>query len=48
MKKILIVAAVIFTSGALSLYINNKPSQSTSTSIKVIFYDYKKELGSGD
>jgi len=48
MKKIIIAAAIIFTSGVLSLYINNKPSQLTSAAIKINFYDYKKELGSGD
>jgi len=48
MKKIIIAATVIFTSGVLSLYVNNKPSQSSSAAIKITFYDYKKELGSGD
>jgi hypothetical protein len=48
MKKIIVAAAIIFTSGFLSLYINNKSSQSSSATIKVTFYDYKKELGSGD
>jgi len=48
MKKIIVAAVIIFTSGVLSLYVNNKPSQSTSATIKATFYDYKKELGSGD
>ena len=48
MKKIIVAAAVIFTSGLLSLYVNNKGIQNTPTTIKQSFYDYKKELASGD
>ena len=48
MKKIIVAAAVILTSGVLSIYINNKPLQSASAAVKINFYDYKKELGSGD
>jgi len=48
MKKIVIAAVVIFTSGILTLCVNQKNVQSTSTVIKQSFYDYKKELASGD
>jgi hypothetical protein len=48
MKKIIVAAAVVITSGVLSIYVNNKPSQQASATVKIIFYDYKKELGNGD
>jgi len=50
MKKIIVAAAAVavFTSGILSLYVNDKSVQHTPTTIKQCFYDYKKELASGD
>jgi hypothetical protein len=48
MKKLAIAAAVIFTAGILSIHLTEKTNQPTSTVIKHAFYDYKKELASGD
>jgi hypothetical protein len=48
MKKVIIAAAVIFASGILSLYVNENIVHPTSATIKHNFYDYKKELASGD
>jgi len=48
MKKIIIAVAVIFTSGILTLCVNQKSVQPTSAVIKQSFYDCKKELASGD
>jgi hypothetical protein len=48
MKKILIAAALIFTTGIVSLCINNNNVQSTSNAIQQTFFNYQKELASGD
>ena len=50
MKKIIVAAAtaIVFTTGILSLYVNDKSVQNTPATIKQCFYDYKKELASGD
>jgi len=48
MKKILIVAAVIFTSGIISLHLNEKSSHHAAANTKQTFYDYRKELASAD
>jgi len=48
MKKILIAAAVIFTTGIVSLYISNNNVQLTTGTIQQTFFNYQKELASGD
>ena len=48
MKKIIIGAAVVFTTGILSLYIKVGNVQPASVSIQQTFYNYQKELANGD
>jgi hypothetical protein len=48
MKKIIIAAAVIFTSGIISLHLNVKNAHHAASNTKQIFYDYRKELASAD
>jgi len=48
MKKILIAAAVIFSIGMVSLYTSQNSVQTTANTIQQNFFNYQKELASGD
>jgi hypothetical protein len=48
MKKVLIAAALIFTTGMVSLYIKQASLKPVSTAIQLNFFDTNKELASGD
>jgi hypothetical protein len=48
MKKIIIGAAVVFTTSILSLYIKVDNVHPAAVSIQQTFFNYQKELANGD
>jgi hypothetical protein len=48
MKKVLIAAALVFTTGMVSLYIKQASLRTVNTAIQLNLFDNNKELASGD
>jgi hypothetical protein len=48
MKKIILAAAIIFTSGILTSCNKTSPAQTEASSVQVTSFSFQKNLASGD
>jgi hypothetical protein len=48
MKRVIIAAALVFVAGFVSVYTKQVRVQNTNNTVKVTFFNYQKELASGD